>query len=311
MSYSARYFEFESSLVGFSGTIWWPSRYGPRGPDEINNDLEIDEDDNVQKFNIAYNVNDAMMVYGTYAEGYRPGGLNRLSVTAIDGAYQADILESYEVGMKGDFMEGRLRLNAAIYTQEWDDFQLSKIDTSVSVLTLTDNVGSAESDGFEVDGSYLINENWDISFGASWIDSELTEDYYIREADQIAGLPPQAASGTELPRVPDLKWNIATRYNFQLGGMGSYIQASYTYTGESYNLLYDIDANSRTRKKQDDYAVGNIAWGIEAATWTAELFVKNVGDERGEVFINGATYDQRITSNRPRTIGLRFRHRFE
>ena len=148
VSYSTRYFDYESSLVGFSGTIWGPSRYGPRGDREINNDLQIDESDNVNKFNVSYTLDNDVMIYGTFAEGYRPGGLNRLSVTAIAGAYQADILTSYELGMKGMFMDSRLRLNASIYTQEWDDFQLSKIDTSVSVLTLTDNVGNAESDGF-------------------------------------------------------------------------------------------------------------------------------------------------------------------
>ena len=311
VSYSTRYFDFESSLVGFSGTFWWPSRYGPRGDPEINNDLQIDESDSVNKFNISYNVNDNMMIYGTFAEGYRPGGLNRLSVTAIAGAYQADILESYEFGMKGTFMDGRLRLNAAIYTQEWDDFQLSKIDTSVSVLTLTDNVGSAESDGFEIDGSFLINENWDLTFGLSYIDSELTESYWINPAAEASGAAPNAPKGNELPRVPDLKWNLSSRYNFEMMGMPAFVQASYTYTGESYNLLYDIDSVSRTRKKQDDYAVGHLAFGVEKDNWSAELYIKNVGDERGEVFINGATYDQRITSNRPRTIGLRFRHRFE
>jgi len=310
VSYSTRHFEFDSSLVGFSGTIWWPNRYGPRAPGEINNDLQIDESDSVQKFNVAYNVNNEMMVYGTYAEGYRPGGLNRLSVTAIAGAYQADILESYEIGMKGTFMDGRLRLNAAYYTQEWDDFQLSKIDTSVSVISLTDNVGNAESDGFEIDGSYLINENWDINFGLSYIDAELKDNYWVNPALEAAGIPPNAAAGTELPRVPDLKWNIASRYNFRMMGMDAFVQASYTSVGESYNLLYDIDANSRTRKKQDGYQVGHIALGVERDNWSAELFVKNVGDERGEVFINGATYDQRVTINRPRTMGLRFRHKF-
>ena len=139
--------------------------------------------------NIAYNINDDVMVYGTWAEGYRPGGLNRLSVTAIDGAYKADILTSYEVGMKGEFMDGRLRLNMAYYTQEWDDFQLSKIDTSVSVLTLTDNVGSADSDGFEVDGTFLISDNWDMNFGLSWNDAELTEDYFLSDAVQATGIP--------------------------------------------------------------------------------------------------------------------------
>ena len=81
--------------------------------------------------------------------------------------------------------------------------------------------------------------------------------------------------------------------------------------GESYNLLYDIDSITRTRRKQDGYQVGHLAFGVESDTWSAELYVKNIGDERGEVFINGATYDQRITSNRPRTIGLRFRYKME
>lgn len=311
VSYSARYFDFESSLAGFSGTFWWPSRYGPRGNPEINNDLQIDESDSVDKFNVSYTINDNVMVYGTYSEGYRPGGLNRLSVTAIAGAYDADILESYEFGMKGTFMNGRLRLNAAVYTQEWDDFQLSKIDTSVSVLTLTDNVGSAESDGLEIDGSFLITENWDVNFGLSYIDSELTESYWVNPAAEAAGAEPNAPAGNELPRVPDLKWNLSSRYNFEMMGMAAFLQGSYTSVGESYNLLYDIDSVSRTRKKQDGYNVGHLAFGIERDSWSAELFVKNVGDERGEVFINGATYDQRITSNRPRTVGLRFRHKFE
>jgi len=311
VAYSTRYFDFESSLVGFSGTIWWPSRYGPRGDPEINNDLQIDESDSVNKFNLSYSVNDDLLVYGTYSEGYRPGGLNRLSVTAIAGAYQADILTSYEFGMKGTFVDGRLRLNAAYYTQEWDDFQLSKIDTSVSVLTLTDNVGNAESDGLEIEGSFLINENWDINFGLSSIDSELTESYWVNPAAEAAGLAANAPAGNELPRVPDLKWNIATRYNFELMGMPAFIQGSYTSVGESYNLLYDIDPVTRTRKKQDGYQVGHVALGVEQDRWSAELFVKNISDERGEVFINGATYDQRITTVRPRTIGLRFRHKFD
>ncbi|MFT5483026.1 MAG: iron complex outermembrane receptor protein [Halieaceae bacterium] len=310
VSYSHREFDFESSLVGFSGTVWWPSRYGPRGNPEINNDLVISESDSVGKFNISYNINDDVMVYGTWSEGYRPGGLNRLSVTAIEGAYDADILTSYEFGMKGEFMDGRMRFNAAVYTQDWDDFQLSKIDTSVSVLTLTDNVGTAESDGIDIDGTFLISDNWDVNFGLSYNDSKLTQDYYLSEADEAAGII-TAQSGNELPRVPDVKWSLSSRYNFQAMGMDAFIQGSFTSTGESYNLLYDIDPVTRTRKKHDSYAVGHLAFGVDTESWSAELFVKNVSDERGEVFINGATYDQRITSNRPRTIGIRFRQKFE
>lgn len=309
VSASARRFDYDSQLIGFSGTIWWPSRYGPR-TEAFNTNLETNDKDTVAKFNVAYNINDAVMVYYTWSEGYRPGGLNRVYNTDIGGTYSPDFLESNEVGFKSTLWDGRLQLNGSYFQQEWDNFQLSKIDTSVSVLTLTDNVGNATSDGFEIDGRLLLTENWDFFFGLSYIDATLEEGYWLRAADEGV-TPPQAPKGSELPRVPDLKWNISSRYNFQFQGMDAYIQGSYTSTGESYNLLYDVDSNSRSRQKQDSYQVGNIAVGVDAGRWSAELFVKNVGDKRGEVYINGFSYDQRITVNRPRTVGLRIKTRFQ
>jgi len=204
-AYSARYFDFDSSLVGFSGTFWWPSpQFGERGTGgpNPNTDLSTNDSDTVGKFNVSYRINDDVMVFASWSEGYRPGGLNRVYNTSIGGVYQPDFLTSYEIGMKTTLMDGRMRLNAAFFTQEWDDFQLSKIDTSVSVLTLTDNVGKAESDGFEFDGSFLIADSWDMNFGLSYIDSTLSEGYWLRAADEVAGLPPTAPAGAKLPRVP-------------------------------------------------------------------------------------------------------------
>ncbi len=308
VAYSTRYFDFDSQLVGFSGTFWWPN--GRRGPRDVpfNTNLKSNDKDHVGKFNISYTVNDDVMVYGTWSEGYRPGGLNRAIDTPVGGEYAPDFLTSIEVGMKSVLMEGRLRLNAAIYTQEWDNFQLSKIDASVSPLSLTDNVGNATSDGLEFDGSFRVTENWNVDFGLSYIDSELTEDYQVDPLDISKGF---AASGTELPRVPDVKWNISSRYNFRVMENDAFLQASYTHTGESYNLLYGTAASaSATRSQQDAYQILNLAVGVETDDWSAEIFVANATDERGEVFINGASYDQRITTNRPRTIGLRFRQMF-
>ena len=309
-AFSTRFFDFDSQLIGFSGTIWWPDRYGPRTED-FNTDLETNDKDNVSKFNLSFNVNEDIMVYGTWSEGYRPGGLNRVYNTPIGGTYEPDFLTSYEVGFKSTLMDGRMRLNGAAYLQDWDDFQLSKIDQSVSVLTLTDNVGNAEANGFEFDGTYLIQDNWNITFGLSYIDSTLSESYWLNAADEAAGDPPQAEEGTELPRVPDWKWNVSSRYNFDMMGMNAFVQGSFTFTGDSFNLLYGPTPPARTRDKQDDYQILNLAFGVEHDTWAAELYAKNITDERGDVFINGASYDSRITTNRPRTIGIRFRQSFD
>jgi len=87
-------------------------------------------------------------------------------------------------------------------------------------------------------------------------------------------------------------------------GEEGYIQGNFVYTGDSYNLLYGTSV-TRSRNKQEAYQILNLAFGYSTDNWSAELFVKNVTDERGQVYINGASYNTRITTNRPRTIGLR------
>ena len=250
------------------------------------------------------------MLYTTWGEGYRPGGLNRFCETRIpDGlggqgnvnigcAFESDILTAYELGFKSTLLDGRLRLNAAAFWQEWDDFQLSRLDTSISPITLTFNVGNAESNGVEFDFTSMLTDNWTLSGAASFLDSTLTEDYR-----RSASSPdPDAPAGSRLPRVPELKWNLSTRYTF---ANEWFAQAAYMYTGDSYNDLF-----GGFRQLQGSYDVVNASFGLERSNWTAELYVQNLTDERGDVWINDVNWDQRVTINQPRTIGFRWQQRF-
>ena len=93
--------------------------------------------DEVYRASLEWSMTDDIMLYTTWGEGYRPGGLNRFCETRIpDGlggqgnvnigcAFESDILTAYEIGFKSTLFDGRLRLNAAAFWQEWDDFQLS------------------------------------------------------------------------------------------------------------------------------------------------------------------------------------------
>ena len=307
---SFRRFDSEVSLTGFYGTVWWPQRFGGRAPGEENADLVTKDKDTVFKGNVSWHVTDDVMLYGTYSEGYRPGGLNRDPSTVAGFGYDPDFVESWEVGVKASAMDGRARYNLAAFTMDWKDFQLSRQDTSVSPATLTYNVGNARSRGIEGDLAYLLTENWDVSVAFSLIDAELREDYWINAAN-IGDGNPDAAKGHSLPRVPDFKANVSTRYSFQLADFDGYVQAYWVYTGSSYNSLVGSGATeTRARKKQHAYDILNMAVGIERDNWGAELFMRNVTDERGEVFKNAFSYDSRITTNRPRTIGLRWRQKF-
>jgi outer membrane receptor protein involved in Fe transport len=316
---SARQFDYDSTLDGFSGTVFWPcGGFGPQGDRPESNygadcaatARTVTSKDEVYRASLEWSVTDDIMLYTTWGEGYRPGGLNRFCETRIpDGlggqgnvnigcAFESDILTAYELGFKSTLFDGRLRLNAAAFWQEWDDFQLSRLDTSISPITLTFNVGNAESNGVEFDFTSMITDNWTLSGAASFLDSTLTDDYR-----RSASSPePDAPAGSRLPRVPELKWNLATRYTF---ANEWFAQAAYRYTGDSYNDLF-----GGFRQLQGSYDVVNASFGLERSNWTAELYVQNLTDERGEIWINDVNWDQRVTINQPRTIGFRWQQRF-
>ena len=318
VSASARTFDYDANLEGFSGTIWWPcGGWGPDHPDNNYGEDCADADrttsgsDEVYRANLTWQATDDFMIYATRGQGYRPGGLNRFCATRIESglgdqgdvnigcAFDSDFLTSKEIGFKTTWMDGRMRANVAIFRQSWEDFQFSRLDTSISPITLTYNVGNAESNGVEGDFTVLLTDNWQLSGAAAFVKAQLTTDYRRNPNSP----EPDAAAGTELPRVPELKLNMSTRYTFNNDW---YLQGSYVYTGDSYNTLFDGGTIANERRVQESYQIVNAAVGLEREKWSAELYVRNLFDERGTVWINAVTWDQRVTINRPQTVGLAY-----
>ena len=89
-----------------------------------------------------------------------------------------------------------------------------------------------------------------------------------------------------------------------------YVQGSYIYVGDSFNTLWEGGTVQTQRRVQEAYGVLNLASGWANESWGAELYVRNVADERGDVWINAVTWDGRITTNRPRTAGVRMHYNF-
>ena len=81
------------------------------------------EDGNVVKFNLTYRFDDDRLVYATYSEGFRVGGSNPLKpASVLPRDYESDKLKNYEVGLKSEWLDNRLRFNVAAYYMKWDDF---------------------------------------------------------------------------------------------------------------------------------------------------------------------------------------------
>jgi iron complex outermembrane recepter protein len=311
-----RYFEYENSLMGFFGyNENYSSNYGEalcfsdkqyNGSPCTNLDDKVDDSGSVPKFNLTYRFDERRLVYATYSEGYRPGGINRNGTV---GPYDPDYLTNYELGWKTSWAGNRLRLNGAIFHEEWDDIQYSFLPPSGSGLTVIKNAGSAEIDGIEIDLTWAAMENFIVSGGFSWLDAKLSEDY-VPDPEG----PPTAFKGDRLPVTPEFKANLVGRYSFPVGSFEGSLQAALVYNGSSYS---DLQREERSLwGEQDSYTIADLSAGVSRDGYRLELYVNNAFDELARTY----TYAQCTTAvcgskpyyapNQPRTIGLKFSQEF-
>ena len=307
----ARFFETEDELTGFVGSAF--SCFDPTTGNRLGGatstgacgaGLKTDDSDSTYKVNLTYQFTDDFMAYVTYSEGFRPSGINREPSPVISQIYQPDTLKNFEIGWKLNSADGRLRFNGALYAMDWDDMQLTRfdIDNFGSFLGLTDNTAGADITGFEADLNWLATDQWRLWVSASINEAELADDFFVGTTDPT----PAAPKGTDLPFTPDLKYSLGTRYSFDMGRLGSFIQASYVYTDDSWNDLFVAN-----RSRQDNYAFLNASFGVQGEGWLVELYGANLTDENAEIFRYTRAGDDRITANRPANFGLRFRQRFD
>lgn len=289
-----------------------------------NLDKEVDEDGVTPKVNVTYRFDDARMVYATYSEGFRPGGVNRRGTFP---PYKADYLKNYEVGWKTAWADGRVRLNGALFLLDWDDFQFSF--TGDNGLTNITNAGGARIKGVEADIDWAVTDRLLVSGGVSYLDAQLRGDFCELLDSSGRQLPLDscfapdphggpdirrgARDGTTLPVVPDYKANLTGRYRFQLGSLDAFAQASLVYQSETRSALVPFD--EAILGKNDAYSIADFSIGAGNGSWSAELFIKNAFDERADITRFSQCREEMCTkpyivTNRPRTIGVKFGQRF-
>ncbi|MDH3480869.1 MAG: TonB-dependent receptor [Gammaproteobacteria bacterium] len=293
----ARFFQNDSKLEGVVG--WGPVLFGDA---DTSVDASYDDSDSIFKLNLTWRVNNDVMLYFTASEGYRPGGLNRDPGLAAFGAaeYTPDFLTNYEIGWKTTLADGRVRLNGAAYIADWEDVQYTIYDFSLSrCCGSVYNLADADIQGLEVDVTGLITDRWTISASVAYNDGETKGDFLLIN-DRLA-----VPDGTELPNVPDLKGNIWTRYGFEAGGFDAYGQLALSYTGSSFNEI-----RPDQRSPQDSYSILNLRAGISKENWGIDAYINNATDEVAQLYVSPRPYEPSITTNRPRSIGVKYWKRF-
>lgn len=301
---------------GFSSKTGEAACFAPAsvaGSPCTNLNKRVKETGETYKANLTYHFDDQKMVYGTYSQGFRPGGINRRSTLA---PYVSDFVYNYELGWKTQWADNSVRWNGAVYYEDWKDFQFSFLGPNSFTEIL--NAGQAEVKGVETELSWATPvKGLTINGAASYTDAKLTEPYC--GTVDAAGKPiktcakPQAPTGTALPVTPKVKANAVARYQFVLGSFDAHVQAAAVYQSDSWADLRVVERGLLGRQK--GFTSGDFAFGVERDNWTAELSVINVFDTRGELLrgsqctptVCGKTY---VRPSQPRTISISFGQKF-
>ena len=258
----------------------------------------------IGKVTYSWNKSEDTMLYVTMSEGFRPGLLNRpVGSSSPDGSYtvkpsiESDEITNYEFGWKAVLQDGALRFNGSVFMVDVSGLQSTIFDPSIVNLFFSDNAADAEIRGVEGDILYYTDSGLILSGAFSILNTEITKSL-VPTADVVVG--------SHLAFAPGFQANFSARkeWGTSMGNTGHW-QAQFNHSRAS-----DSDIMEPNRATQASYFLANIRAGVSNDSWTAEMYIDNVFDERAEIS-NTFVFDrQRVAVIRPLNVGFRYKVKF-
>lgn len=276
------------------------------------------------RFNATWKPTQGVMVYGTWSRGFRPGGINR---RADVPPYAPDYLTNYELGFKTTLADGLVRLNGAIFQQNWKAFQFAFL--GANSFTEIHNGPNARIRGFDIDAS-IGRGPLVVNLAGAYADAKtlknlcLIDDPTFTCADVGGdGNIISAPAGTRLPITPKWKMSGTARYTVPVGEAKIYGQINGTYQSSASSdirtKIYETFSGNFINPaallgELKAFGKVNLAAGADWSNYSFEVFASNLFDERGQLsrFQQCGSCGQRpyIVPTTPRTIGVRLGAKF-
>jgi iron complex outermembrane receptor protein len=305
--------------------------YGRTGTDII----EMDSEKVTGRFVVEHDFNDSTMGFASYTRGFKPGGSNLtygleavVAPVVVLPTFDEEIVDAYELGLKTDLADGRVRLNVAAFYYNYEGLQYQATDPEVFQGGVG-NIPESEIFGAELELSAFLSDSVILDVRVAWLDTEITGNHLALDnvQSEAAGnaligqgfnlfsddiqiarsAAVQNVNGNELAKTPKFTGNIALNWNTKInaGELNSSLQ--YTYRGEFKHRIF----NNAVTDIVPSYDIINLFVGFrpEGKNWSVELIAKNLTDEAGinarftDVFGVGATGDELIG---PRQFMARF-----
>lgn len=254
------------------------------------------------KLGLQYRFSDDANVYGSYSRGYKSGGFfGGQTVEPADLAPYADEqVDAFEIGVKLQSPEHRMRSSFAAFYYDYQDLQVYTLllRGAITVQNFT-NASNARIYGAEAEFSITPVERLDLSLSGAWLDATYQD---FRSVGQDY-------SGNRLPNAPRTSITAAIRYEWPMFGGSLALQTDATYRSK---VFYDTRNVERLSDPQRTFVDARIGWTtaderLELGIWGRNLFDEtNISDI---IPIEGLGFDL-FSVGPPRTAGVYARYNY-
>lgn len=261
-----------------------------------------------------YKVTPTDRVYFKHAHGVKSGGFNTSATNLLGvNTVKPEELDSYELGYKSEWLNGRLNFNASIFHYDYENIQINGVgfnSNAGATVSYLQNADEASINGAEFEIEALLTENLHVNASLGLLDAEYKKGTIVTNGEDI--------SGNDLVRSPNVTLQLAADYRIPLENGGKVVvggDARYLSDQYYYVTPQGVDATGKDRHilEQDGYTLVNLRLAYstpkEKYTWTA--YVNNVFDEEYKnhtlpAYQAGVANGDFIYWGAPRTVGLSF-----
>ena len=273
----------------------------------------------------SYQASDDVMLYGSYSLGYSSGGFNQDTRMR---SYLPETADNYELGMKSDLADGKLRLNATVFHNQYKNQQLT-VGRLVDGQPTADliNAQKATLYGVEIESTARLSDSLTFTAMLGYVKGEYDEFTIMDNVTVVTGDGSLASqeverdlSGTEFGSGPTYSFDFGFMHIMNLGDSGEVVSS----IGASYTDAISYTLSNTPSSQQPSYWLldGRVSWMMandktSVSFWVNNLldkdYVTNMIDQAGDIQIGGIDQGLGMAASywgEPRRYGLELRHRF-
>jgi iron complex outermembrane receptor protein len=260
------------------------------------------------KVSLDFRPMDGLLLYTSYQQGFKSATYNIINIYTPPDYVKPEKVTSYEVGVKSDWFDKRLRVNGAVFQNNIKNLQTGFVSFTTGGAINFENAGSARIRGAETDIIIAPFHEWDpgfaVTLGGSWLHAIYTDYTGGSGYSETTGIAFTNGdfTGNRIVRTPKFSGSAGISQNLPVPGGQLEVAGSYYYNSGYYYL-----AQNSPVSYEGHYSVIGAHISYLYARWGLKvtLFGDNLGNERYDIAQFHTDFGREDTLAPPVTYGVR------